>query len=423
MSLNYSSEFISIYNELDISRTHFFITGKAGTGKSTLLNYFRINTKKQVIVLAPTGLSALQVKGQTIHSFFKFKPGIINPQDIKEVKSKAIYRKIDTIIIDEVSMVRADVLDGIDIFLRKNGKNPNLAFGGIQLVFFGDLYQLPPVINNEEKEILKQRYHNTYFFGAYCFSKLELTARELTKIYRQQDNTFINILNHLREGYCNPDIIAPLKNRIMSIDTNFNGVRLVPTNNLADKINNTHLDILPGKVKSYPTYFEGDLKYVNSIDKTLNLKPKAKVIFTRNDIDGRWVNGTVAEVIECKTSQITVKILKNGFTHTVLVTPVQWHKIKYGYNYSTDSLEAHITGKLRQFPLRLAWAMTIHKSQGQTFDRVHLDMGSGMFAHGQLYVALSRCRSLEGTSLSRVITQKDLQVCKEIIAFHKAIKY
>jgi len=384
-----------------------YITGKAGTGKSTLLKYFRSTTKKNIVVLAPTGLAAINVDGQTIHSFFKFPPKLIEPNKVRPLRDKEVVRKIDTMIIDEVSMVRADLMDGIDLSLRLN-RNSNLPFGGIQMVFIGDLFQLPPIIKDKElKEYFVTHYSDSYFFGAKVFNAININMLELNKVYRQTDNEFIHFLNMIREKKINNNSLTEFNQRVIS-DLDYDRdsyVTLTPTNAIANEINQDYLDKIELQEFSYWARKEG--KFDASAYPTeaeLKLKVGAQVILLKNDRDKRWVNGTICKISNLSSSQIFVNI--DGYKYEV--TKEVWENIEYYFDREKNKIEEKVIGFFEQYPIKLAWALTIHKSQGQTFTNVIVDMGNGAFAHGQTYVALSRCTSLEGLKLKRPLEYRDI---------------
>lgn len=396
---------------------HVFITGKAGTGKSTLLEYFRSTSKKQVVVLASTGVAAVNINGQTIHSFFKFKPDI-TLEKVKKVKKKGdkdIYKKIDAIIIDEISMVRADLLDCVDKFLKLNGKNKELPFGGIQMVFFGDLYQLPPVVTADERRIFKDKYKTEYFFSSHLFENMELKLIELEKIYRQKDEQFIDILNSIRNNTVTEDKLCVLNERYNPdfeppLDEFY--IHLTSRNDQAQVINENQLKKIKGKEYVFESSIKGDFdrKYF-STETNLKIKKGSQIMLLNNDSFGRWVNGTIGRVKTIENynqpdEEAVVVELNDG--SEVTVTRYTWEIFKYEYNDSTKSLNTETIGSFTQYPLKLAWAVTIHKSQGKTFEKVIIDIGRGTFASGQMYVALSRCTSLEGMILKQKIQKRHI---------------
>lgn len=404
---------------LENSKENLIITGKAGTGKSTLIQYFRNNTKKKVIVLAPTGIAALNCRGQTIHSFFGFPPRMVNLKAIYKRNSR-LFSDIDMIIIDEISMVRADLLDGVDKFLRLNGKDKNLPFGGIQMVFVGDLYQLPPVVTFAESSLFSIYYESPYFFSANSFNRDIFTVVELKTIFRQKEEEFVNFLNTVRNGEADLSSLEYVNKRLSDKEVRDSHITLCTTNKAAEGINLVKLEKINKPVFKYTASVEGDFPTEDRtlpVDLELKLKVGAKVLFVKNDKGGQWVNGTLGKVHKLTEKEIKVKIDESGVI--VDVFPEYWDNIKYSYDDKEGEIVEKIVGKLKQFPIRLAWAITIHKSQGMTFDNVCLDFRRSPFAHGQTYVALSRCRSLEGIILTKKIFPNDIIIDERILEFHK----
>ncbi len=414
--LELNPEFQQAIDLMEHTKDCLFLTGKAGTGKSTLLNYFRQRTKKTVVVLAPTGIAALNVNGETIHSFFRLPPRPILPEEVKPVgkKRQRLYRKIDTIIIDEVSMVRVDLLDVIDQFLRLNGRNANAPFGGVQLIFIGDLFQLPPVISSqEEQRLFETVYDSPFFLSAQVFHELPIQLIELRRIYRQQEQHFISLLNAIRNNQLDSAQLRALNQRYLP-DFEVNDdeafyITLTTTNKRADEINEARLAQLNTRTESYDCEASGLFEESNApAEWTLCLKVGAQVMFVRNDVEGsRWVNGTLGRVTRLKADVVEVESA-DGLRHQV--SPVKWEIFKYQFDEEKNQINTDVIGSFTQYPLRLAWAITIHKSQGKTFDKVVIDLGRGAFAHGQLYVALSRCRTLEGLVLKTLIKMRDVIV-------------
>lgn len=407
---------------------NIFITGRAGTGKSTLLQYFRENSTKNVVVLAPTGVAALNVKGQTIHSFFRFKPDVtIDKVKKMKIKRKDIYKNIDVLVIDEISMVRADLLDCMDIFMRNNGRKTREPFGGVQVVFFGDLYQLPPVVKTKEKEIFKDYYKTPYFFSARCFEDLKLEFVELEKIYRQKDEKFIQLLNKIRNRTITDEEIEILNQRY---DKYFEPsekdmfIQLVTRNEIAERINNNMLSKLKGKIFYYRGEIEGEFER-DSIPcpEELKIKKGAQVMLVNNDSMGRWVNGSVGKIIGIEEDETDIIVVKLTDGRIVEVTPVKWELFRYYYNKEELKIETEKIGTYIQYPIILAWAITIHKSQGKTFDKVIIDLSGGAFAAGQLYVALSRCTTLDGIILKSRISRKDILIDWEVVKFITRYQY
>ncbi len=416
--LDINDEFKSAFDLMEYTKECLFITGKAGTGKSTLLKYFKANTGKKIIVLAPTGVAAVNVGGQTIHSFFRLPPKIIHKDSIKPLRDKKLVENLDMVIIDEVSMVRADIMDGIDYALRLNRGKMKTPFGGVQMVFFGDLFQLSPVVENEAKELLAERYPSPYFFSAKVFNDCNLRSVELSTIYRQKDSSFMELLNRVRNKEYTEEDLDILNKRVHEDAAVFKKkdetVILTTTNSLANTINQDRLSRLPGKEITYKALASG--KFEESAyptDTALRLKKGAQVILIKNDPAKQWVNGTLAKVVALSEDSIVVNI--NGNRCDVPIA--RWQKIEYSYNEDEDKIEDEVVGDFAQYPLKLAWAITIHKSQGQTFDKVIIDLGYGAFTHGQLYVALSRCTELGGIRLRRPVTAKDIIFDRRIYEF------
>lgn len=414
---------------LENTDKNVFITGKAGTGKSTLLNYFRSITKKKVVVLAPTGVSALNVKGETIHSFFGFKPNV-TIENIRKLSPKEakIYKELDMIIIDEISMVRADLLDCVDHFLRINVKKDK-PFGGIQMVFIGDLYQLPPVVTSKEKELFTKRYSSQYFFDADVMRDLPLEFIELEKVYRQKDERFIQLLNEIRNNTITEESLALLNSRVgveIPEDSDYT-VYLTPLNETVDKINMEKLKSLKGKLYRWEAYIEGDFDESSLPgEEILYLKKGAQVMMLNNDSDGRWVNGSIGKVVDIRRGRkeaddIIEVQFPDGRVEEVL--PYTWEIFHYRYNEEKNLIESETIGSFTQYPIKLAWAVTIHKSQGKTFDKVIIDLGRGVFAPGQVYVALSRCTSFEGVILKKPIKKGHILLDKRIVEFLTRFQY
>lgn len=404
--------FLKALNIMENTTNNIFITGKAGTGKSTLLDYFRNTTQKKIVVLAPTGVAAINVKGETIHSFFGFKPDI-TVDKVKKISSRSgnktsIYKKIQAIVIDEISMVRADLLDCVDRFLRLNGNDHNLSFGGVQMIFIGDLYQLPPVVTGKEKEIFTNYYKSQYFFSAKIFENFAMEYLELEKVYRQKDEKFIDLLNCIRNNTASEEEFNLINSRY-NPDFESKGnyyIYLTTTNKMATEINEKQLEKLKDKYRIFNGEIEGDFEenYLPT-DLQLKLKKSAQIMLLNNDSQGRWVNGTIGKIIDFEKEIIVVE-LENGNLEEV--EPHTWEIFHFQFNAVTNNLESQIIGSFTQYPLKLAWAITIHKSQGKTFAKVIIDIGRGTFAHGQMYVALSRATSLEGIILKKKIKKNNI---------------
>jgi len=448
---------------LENSTQNLLLTGKAGTGKSSLIKYFRNKTKKKVVILAPTGIAALNCQGQTIHSFFGFPPRLINLKAIYKRKNTRLYKNIDTLIIDEISMVRADLLDGVDKFLRLNGKDQSLPFGGVQMVFVGDLYQLPPVVTNEENSVFGLYYDSPYFFSANSFNRDYFEIIELQTIFRQKEEDFVRFLNTVRSGQSSLDSLEYINSRLTSSEIKDSHIILCSINNTAQNINLSRLEKINKPLFTYQGIVEGDFPTEDRtlpVDLNLNLKVGAKVIFVKNDKGKRWVNGTMGTIhklskdemraLRAENSETTlsyspkprtespkndihyhsdlmglsgtgVKVKIEDSNLIVNVLPETWDNIRYEYDEEKGEIVEKVIGTLTQYPLRLAWALTIHKSQGMTFDRVCLDFRRSPFTHGQTYVALSRCRSLGGLLLTQKIYPNDIILDDRIVDFHKKI--
>lgn len=407
-----------------------FVSGKAGTGKTTLIGYLRDKVAGNVVVVAPTGVAALQVKGATIHSFFRLPPRIIFPEeDIKTVKDRRMYEGIRLLIIDEISMVRADIVDAIDLFLRANGPQQGKPFGGVQVMFVGDLFQLPPVINTSEMELLKDRgYEQPHFFNAMALAGKEMTMIELQKIFRQKDEQFTDILNHIRVNEDIDQAIEILNKECYEKTASVGpyAITLTTTNAKADAINEEELD----SISSSPTMFVGLLDGKFNVDErnlpspmNLTLKVGAHVMFTANDkiMPKRWVNGTIGVVKEFAGEAVRVEIKTSSDSNIVDVQSYKWESYKYELDPTTGKISPIVIGSYQQIPLMLAWAVTIHKSQGKTMDQVNVDLSSGAFASGQVYVALSRCRTLNGIRLKRPIKANDVLCEPAIKRFYDAL--
>lgn len=422
-----NDEFNYALDRLEHSREHFFVTGRAGTGKSTLLGLFRDTTKKRCAFLAPTGVAALHIRGQTIHSFFKFPPKMISRDDIKKRKNHRLYKKVACIVIDEISMVRADMMDAIDIFLKKNRENPE-PFGGVQMIFFGDLFQLPPVIANAfERQYLQTHYESPYFFSAHLFSHLteRIETIELHMVFRQSDRNFVNILDRIRTRTFDQEDLDELNQRVIKdqvADEHF--ITLATRNNTVYKINTKKLEELNGPEYEYSGKIQGKFDIKNPpAPLQLRLRKGAQVMFVRNDVDKKFVNGTLGTIAHLESSEIKVEIIneENKSDELISVAREVWEIINYKYNEKNpDKIETEVVGTFEQYPLQLAWAVTIHKSQGKTFDNVLIDMASGAFDYGQMYVALSRCTSLDGIYLKKAVRPDDILVDERIVEFYQA---
>lgn len=425
MDLQLSNEFINAINLIEESGKNIFITGNAGTGKSTLLNYYKRITDKNYAVLAPTGVAALNVGGQTIHSFFGFKPDVtINT--VSKVRDASVLENLELLIIDEISMVRADLFDCIEKSLRLNRKS-NAPFGGIQIVVLGDLNQLPPVVTRNEEHVFSGNpgslYQSPYFFSSEAFKSASFEMVVLSKIYRQTDNNFLSLLNAVRNNtLTNQDIFA-LNARVDSEyipDPQDFTIHLTTTNRRASELNDFQLSKTSGELFTFVGSVIGDFDVRHlPVEESITLKVGAQIMMLNNDRERRWVNGSLGKVTniiqEDDYEDVIEVLLDNG--EIVEVNSHTWDIYRYEFNTGSKKLVANVIGSYTQYPLKLAWAVTIHKSQGKTFDRVVIDIDRGIFAHGQLYVALSRCRSLDGIILRKPITMRDLILDDKISEF------
>ena len=410
-SLVLSPDQQQLLNLIESRHQHMFITGKAGSGKSTVLRQFRNSTKKKIVVVAPTAIAALNVEGQTIHSLFKFTFDVPPDNSNIDQASVMLLRNLDVLIIDEISMVRADLIDAIDRRLRSI-RNSKLAFGGVQVVMFGDLYQLPPVVESHQlRRYLNYKYGGIYFFNAKVWRKTTLHLYELEQVFRQTDNDFIEILNQIREGNISPKLLAKLNQRVVKVPKNKPLIILAPTNKLVNEINLKQLAKLTTKSYIYKA------KPRNSSE-DLTLKVGAQVMMTKNDSQQRWVNGSLGEIKKLSKHSVKVKINQQVYK----VNKQTWAKVDYLYNPKNQQIKKTRTGYLKQYPIKLAWAVTIHKSQGQTFDNCLINLKDGVFSAGQAYVALSRCKSLEGLYLGSVVMPSDINVDPKISQFMKSLK-
>ncbi len=434
LSLNGSNieldeQFKSALSLMENTNDNLLITGRAGTGKSTLLECFRSITKKDIAILAPTGVAALNVKGQTIHSFFRFKPDI-TIDTVKKLHQYQgqIYAHIDALIIDEVSMVRADLFDCMDAFMRKNGKDHSLPFGGVQLILVGDLYQLPPIVTKDEEGMFSSHYKSQYFFDSNSFNSLNMHFIELQKHRRQTDPYFIELLNAIRENKITEEQLAVLNLRLKPgfvPDSSKTYVYLTTTNRVADGINEEALARLRAAQHTYAAEIEGDFdKKTMPADELLKVKEGMQVMMLNNDKLEQWVNGSVGKVIGVRPDPggkdvISVR-LNDGME--VSVNPHTWEMFRFSYDPIAHKLLPKKVGSFTQYPIAPAWAVTVHKSQGKTFKDVVIDISGGTFANGQLYVALSRCTTLHGITLRQEIERRHIMTDQRVVDFLRTAK-
>lgn len=428
-----NKEFQDALKLIQYTRQSVFLTGKAGTGKSTFLKYVCEITKKKHIVLAPTGIAAINAGGSTLHSFFKLPFYPLLPDDpnfslkggklhsfLKYTSAhRKLIKEVELVIIDEISMVRADIIDSIDKILRVYSQNMREPFGGKQILLVGDVYQLEPVLKNDEREIINRFYPTPYFFSARVFNEIELVSIELTKVYRQTDKVFVNVLDHIRTntaGAADLQLLNTRYNTQIKENESDMYITLATRRDTVDFINEKKLAELPGD----STIFTGEIKGEfpeNSLPTQMELevKPGAQIIFIKNDYERRWVNGTIGTIAGIDEDETLYVITEDG--KEVDVKKDSWRNIRYRYNDKEKKIEEEELGVFIQYPIRLAWAITIHKSQGLTFSRVVVDFTGGVFAGGQVYVALSRCTSLDGIQLKKQITRGDIFVRPEIVSF------
>ena len=418
---------------IQYTRRSLFLTGKAGTGKSTFLRHIAETTKKKHVILAPTGIAAINAGGQTLHSFFKLPFHPLLPNDssysIRNIRKTLKYsgeltkllRELELIIIDEISMVRADIIDFIDKVLRIYCRNMREPFGGKQLLLVGDIFQLEPVIKEDEWRLMQPFYASAYFFAAKVWQEMQLVSIELRKVYRQSDSQFIGMLDRIRQNHATDADLQSINARVNQCSKQKeNGfeITLATRRDTVDYINDLHLSELEGDSTIFKGHIKGDFPETSlPAPMELEIKPGAQVIFIKNDKEKRWVNGTLGVVIYIDEGEGIITVVDED-GHEYDVEREVWENMRYTFNEKEQKIEEEMLGSFIQFPLRLAWAITVHKSQGLTFRHVKIDFsGGGAFAGGQTYVALSRCTSLEGITLEAPIRRSDIFVRAEVVAF------
>ena len=428
-------EFIKAWELLQHTKQSIFLTGKAGTGKSTFLRYITAHTRKKYVVLAPTGIAAVNVGGVTLHSFFRipFKPIVPGDPDFapNRIKERMKYpgslvkliRELELIIIDEISMVRADIIDFVDLLLRTYSGNQREPFGGKQLLFVGDVFQLEPVLTGDMRDILRKFYRDAFFFSAHAFDRINLVPIELRKIYRQSQGEFVELLDRIRMGAATAADISRLNSRCVALSLPVEGeekptMTLASRRDMVDQINESRLEAIDKPVFTFIGEIKKDFPE-NSLptDLELSLKEGAQVVFIKNSPDRFWVNGTIGTVTTLTQDLLEVR-LENGEIHEV--EPEKWSNIKYSFDEKTNKIIETELGSFTQYPVKLAWALTIHKSQGLTFNNVIIDLGRGAFTGGQTYVALSRGRSFEGLTLRSTVAERDIFVNPAILNFSRS---
>lgn len=429
-----NKEFQDALNLIQYTRQSVFLTGKAGTGKSTFLRYICEHTKKKHVVLAPTGIAAINAGGSTLHSFFKlpFYPLLPDNPDFSLQRGRIheffkytkphrkLLEELELIIIDEISMVRADIIDAVDRILRVYSRNLREPFGGKQILLVGDVFQLEPVVKGDEREILNRFYPTPYFFSARVFNQIDLVSIELQKVYRQTDATFVGVLDHIRNNTVGATDLQLLNTRygtqIEESEADMY-ITLATRRDNVDHINDKKLAELPGEPVTFSGEITGDFPESSlPTSQELVLKPGAQIIFIKNDFDRRWVNGTIGIISGFDPFEETLYVITDDGKECD-VKWESWRNIRYKYNEEKKQIEEEELGTFTQYPIRLAWAITIHKSQGLTFSRAVIDFTGGVFAGGQAYVALSRCTSLEGIQLKKPVSRADVFVRPEIIGF------
>ena len=416
-------DFKNILAAIENSSCNLLVTGKAGTGKSTLLRLLKKISRKKIVFLAPTGIAALHIQGQTIHSFFSLPPKLTDSSSLDLPKNIKTIKNIDALVIDEISMVRADLIDHIDYQLKRVRKS-KLLFGGVQIIFFGDLFQLPPVLSGIfEKQYFSKTYRSPYFFDAHCIESFPgFEFYELNEVHRQSEKFFIQLLEQIRRQHIDEETLESFNTRVIGEEQKIpeGAIVLSGINAIAESINQKKLSSIESKGKIFAGVFSGEFNRKNlPTEEFLPLKVGAQVMMIKNDPLKRFVNGTIGIIQELMKESIKVKITENKEDRYVEVEPHTWDLLKYSYNQDKDCIESKTIGSFTQLPIKLAWAMTIHKSQGKTFDKVHIDLGRGAFEYGQTYVALSRCKTFDGITLRNPLKRADVFIDERIVDFHQ----
>ena len=421
-----TDDFATALEAIDEGFPLILLTGSAGTGKSTFIRYFCGTTKKRVAIVSPTGVAALIVGGKTIHSLFKLPPRYIDPIDIKPAHGhdKDLFSNLDILIIDEISMVRADLMDAIELSLRINAqkRKSKKAFGGVQVVMVGDLFQLPPVLGGKmEKQIINNRFNTKYFFSAFGMKQLTMLPIEFTKCYRQnEDDLFFKILQNIRKGHNVDPCVTMINNKCISQRPPKGAVTLTCTRRRAQIINEFEFSKIQEPQKTYYGEISGNFNLVEHklpSPMELRLKNETLVMFTKNGGPNSWVNGTIGKVIGMEENSVFVETIPGGAIYEV--GQASWDAYEYYFSKEENTVKSYVDGTYKQIPLMHAWAMTIHKAQGKTIERLHIDLTDQPFETGQIYVALSRCPSLDGITINKPLQPKDVMVCPTMQRFYK----